>query len=218
MAKKSDLAPIDWERVEASYRAGVMSVREIAKAAGCSHTAIQLRARENGWSRDLKAKTRAKAEEILAKRELAKANLPVTPKLATGKPATEKAIIDAGGAQLANVVIFQRGGSDKTTSLMLRLLTELEQTMNAPEVFGQVHDALLATGEADVDQMRRLAELVSSLPDRANTAVKLVDGWNRAVLGQRRVYGMDEDQKAVDDADSFENLLDMANGMLGRLK
>lgn len=46
--------PIDWAGIERDYRAGVMSVREIAKWYGVSHTAINKRARAEGWSRERK--------------------------------------------------------------------------------------------------------------------------------------------------------------------
>lgn len=48
----------DWEAVEKQYRAGVLTVREIARQAGVSHTAVQKRAKESGWVRDLTAKVR----------------------------------------------------------------------------------------------------------------------------------------------------------------
>jgi hypothetical protein len=44
MAQPKKAAP-DWERIEADYRAGLLSVREIAAAHGVSHTAIQKRAK-----------------------------------------------------------------------------------------------------------------------------------------------------------------------------
>ena len=53
---------VDWESIERDYRAGLLSVREIAAAQGVSHTAIQKRAKVEGWDRDLKAKILAKAD------------------------------------------------------------------------------------------------------------------------------------------------------------
>lgn len=43
----------DIEKIERLYRAGQMSVREIAANIGCSHTYIQQLARKHGWQRDL---------------------------------------------------------------------------------------------------------------------------------------------------------------------
>lgn len=49
----------DWEAIEREYRAGVLSVREIAKGAGVSHTIINRRAKERGWVRDVAALVKA---------------------------------------------------------------------------------------------------------------------------------------------------------------
>ena len=61
----------DWERIEQLYRAGLLSVREIAASCGVSHTAIQKKAKAGGWERDLKAKINAKADSLVAKAEVA---------------------------------------------------------------------------------------------------------------------------------------------------
>ncbi|UIJ73383.1 hypothetical protein [Aurantimonas sp. HBX-1] len=47
MAKENK--PIDWACVEQDYRAGVMSVRDIARWYGVSHTAINKKAKTAGW-------------------------------------------------------------------------------------------------------------------------------------------------------------------------
>jgi hypothetical protein len=54
---------VDWERIEADYRAGVKSLRETAGAHGITEGAIRKRAKQHGWTRDLKDKVRAKADE-----------------------------------------------------------------------------------------------------------------------------------------------------------
>lgn len=48
----------DWERIEAEYRAGQLSVSEIGRQYGVSHTAINKRAKKEGWVRDLSEKVR----------------------------------------------------------------------------------------------------------------------------------------------------------------
>ena len=48
--------PIDWEAIERDYRAGILSVREIGAKCGCTHTAINKRAKRDGWERDRAAR------------------------------------------------------------------------------------------------------------------------------------------------------------------
>ena len=48
---EADKTKVDWELVEKHYRAGLLSLREIAKEAGCTEGAIRKRAKKDGWSR-----------------------------------------------------------------------------------------------------------------------------------------------------------------------
>lgn len=70
-------AGVDWGSVELAYRAGRLSVREIATQHGVSHTAIAKRAAKSKWIREAQAVPKAKLA----------ASSPATPKPAPSKPA-----------------------------------------------------------------------------------------------------------------------------------
>lgn len=56
----------DWEAIERDYRAGQLSIREIARKHGISDTAIRKEAKARGWQRDLADKVRkAVREEVV---------------------------------------------------------------------------------------------------------------------------------------------------------
>lgn len=57
---------IDWEAIEREYRAGQLSVIEIARQQGLSHTAINKRAKKSGWTRDLSAQVRREVRARLS--------------------------------------------------------------------------------------------------------------------------------------------------------
>lgn len=57
MKKRKEDKPIDWAGIERDYRAGVMTVREIARWYGVSHTAINKKSKEQGWERKPKAQS-----------------------------------------------------------------------------------------------------------------------------------------------------------------
>ncbi|MNK86991.1 hypothetical protein D3C87_1069170 [compost metagenome] len=54
----------DWPVIEADYRAGIKSLRQIASQQGVSEGAIRKRAKKEDWQRDLAAKIQAKAEAL----------------------------------------------------------------------------------------------------------------------------------------------------------
>lgn len=56
---------IDWEKVEAEYRAGRLSLREIGATFGCSDTAVRKKAKREGWKRDLAARIKAKDKKVI---------------------------------------------------------------------------------------------------------------------------------------------------------
>ena len=60
MAKKT----IDWEAIRREYRAGQLSVREIGRQHGVTHSAIAKRAKVEKWQRDLTTQVR---QEIRAR-------------------------------------------------------------------------------------------------------------------------------------------------------
>jgi hypothetical protein len=57
----------DWEAIEKEYRAGQLSVREIARQHGVSETAIRKRAKADGWERALADKVREAVREKLVR-------------------------------------------------------------------------------------------------------------------------------------------------------
>lgn len=68
-AKAARAAP-DWESIEKHYRAGVLSVREIASLYEVTEGAIRKHAKKNAWERDLTAKVQAKARDELVRNEV----------------------------------------------------------------------------------------------------------------------------------------------------
>lgn len=70
----SDRKPVDWEAVEREYRAGLLSVREIGKAACVSHVAVLKRAKREGWVQNLAARVREEVTARLVTAEVTVAN------------------------------------------------------------------------------------------------------------------------------------------------
>jgi hypothetical protein len=175
----------DWERIEQLYRAGLLSVREIAATCGVSHTAIQKKAKAGSWERDLKAKIKAKADSLVAKAEVAT-------QVATETLATERGIVDANAQVIANIRMAHRADIGRARRLANLLLDELEglteEQGTLKELIAQLRDDDEAGDMADV---LALANKMSTLPSRTKTLKELGETLKNLVLLERQAYSID---------------------------
>ncbi|RQR87713.1 MULTISPECIES: hypothetical protein [unclassified Burkholderia] len=185
MAQSKKAAP-DWERIEADYRAGVLSVREIAASQGISHTAIQKKAKAEGWERDLAKRIQDKAAALVAKREVAS-------QVATEKAATERAIVDANADLLAHVQLTQRKDVSRARSLAMALLAELEAETGDIELFEQLGEMLRSDDEKGQDKRNDLYQKVISSAGRVDSMKKLADTLKTLITLEREAYGLAEE-------------------------
>jgi len=116
----------DWERIEADYRAGILSVREIAASQGVSHTAIAKRAKKQDWERDLKPHIRAKSDALVSKA--------VAKRLESGKMVTERAIIQSNAELIADIRLNHRKDIRRARELCMVLLSELEDNVGTDRI------------------------------------------------------------------------------------
>ncbi|HDU8566335.1 TPA: hypothetical protein RG686_003705, partial [Morganella morganii] len=86
----------DWEAIESAYRAGVMSLREIASQHDISEGAIRKRAKRDDWSRDLNAKIKARSDDMVRKQE-------VRSKVRSETALSERVLIEATAEVITNV-------------------------------------------------------------------------------------------------------------------
>jgi hypothetical protein len=186
----------DWERIEELYRAGVLSVREIAADQGVSHTAIQKRAKAHAWERDLGAKIKAKADSLVAKREVA---TQVATETAPAKVATERAIVDANAEVIAGIRLAHRADIRRARTLTMGLLGELEAQSVDRQLFEQLGELLDgAEGEGGAlvpDKLLDLFRAVISLPGRTKTMKDLTDALTKLVGLEREAYDIAEATK-----------------------
>jgi hypothetical protein len=183
----------DWERIQIEFRAGTKSVREIATKHGISHTAINKRAREEQWPRDLAAAIKAKADAKVSKAT-------VSSEVSTQTKITEALTIEVEAEVHSRIRLAHRRDVGKSRALAMGLLAELEAQT------------------ADVDLMQRLGEIMAK-PDDKGTADKLNEAYQKAIsLGarvgtmkalsetlknlinlERQAFGMDDPSSAPED-------------------
>lgn len=187
----SEKRTIDWESIERDYRAGILSVREIAASQGITHGAINKRAKRDSWDRDLNARIQAKADALVSKRE-------VSALVSSEDLATERQIVEANAEAIARVRMAHRTDISKARALSIQLLAELEFQTGHQDLFDQLQQLLQPEAEEDAsnaakDRAYKLREAFNkamSLGGRTKIMKDLADTLKTLIALEREAYGL----------------------------
>lgn len=171
----------DWDRIEADYRAGLMSLRELAAPHGVTEAAIRKRAKRDGWERNLQAKIQAKADAIVARRAV----------LAQGAKVAEREIIEANAERIAQVRGEHRADITRARALALQMLAELECVTGSLEDFEQLGEVLRNPDDRGQDKRNELYQKVISSAGRVDSLKKLAETLKTLISLEREAYGLD---------------------------
>ena len=203
MEHKPDEQAPDWERIEHDYRAGLLSLREIAQPAGITEGAIRKRAKRDGWERDLNARIHARAEALLVRKEAVRA---AGTQNATS-PATEREIVEANATRIAQVRSEHRTDITRSRTLAMRLLEELESQTSDVPALAALGEMLRAEDDKGADRLNDLYQKIISLPQRTKTMKDLADTLKTLIGLEREAYGLSSAGEVA--ASAFEQLLDL---------
>ncbi|QQD56679.1 hypothetical protein MHB_0010675 [Pseudomonas fluorescens BBc6R8] len=190
----------DWEAIERAYRAGLLSIREIASTQGITHGAINKRAKRDGWERDLKAKIQAKADALVSKRT-------VSTEVSTKQADTEREIIEVNAEVIANVRMAHRGDISRGRRLTNKLLDELECLTDNRELFDQLGELMHDPDDSGFDKRNELYGKVISLPGRSKTMKEMAETLKTLISLERQAYDLDA-KPGNSDADALSKLMD----------
>lgn len=147
---------IKWAQVRTAYEDGTLSIRAIARQAGCSDTAVRKKAREDNWQRSPRQietptqSARAAVAEIVA----------APPQPGSSAPVVEPPVPVRAGETLDPKEIAKQG-----LGLIGRMLDELNATTSR---IGELDDMIISATEGDPDSRRRTAmRRAVDLPSRA---------------------------------------------------
>ena len=177
---------VDWESVGIQYRAGIRSLKDIGREFDVSDAAIVKRAKRDGWTRDLKAKIHAKAESKVSE-SLVSAQVSAQTKV------REREVIEANASAMADVLLAHRRDIQRSKSVVMRLLDELEQQTGLENValLEELGELLRSEDDKGQDRLNDLYRKIISLPERAKTMKSLADSLRVTVDMQRQAFGMD---------------------------
>lgn len=204
--------PVDWERVEAEYRAGILSLREIAARHGVSHTLIRRHATHGKWTRDLTPKVRQAVSTAMVSR----AEFPKPPEVST--PAPLETLQDAVAAIAQEMVetnrLHQRsaGAGRSIVSALMDQLSEamshrdaIERTIEEETKACEDVNASAAARQAAWVERGRMLRAVS-LPQHCASMLSLAGALQKLVNVERQAYRMDDAPPA--DGDERDAWLD----------
>jgi len=200
---------VDWERIELEYRAGVLSVREIASANGISHTAIQKRAKAQSWARDLSDKIKTKANSLVAKAAVAR-------EVSTETAATEREVVEVNAQMRADIILSHRKDIPRYRNLVNSMLSELEIETENTELFSQLGELMASPDDKGYDKLSEIYRKVMALPSRADSLKKLIDTLKTLIALEREAFGIDAGVKDTGE-NGIRELLNFVNGSTAKL-
>lgn len=184
---------IDWDSVEAHYRAGIRSLKDIGNEYGVSDAGILKRAKVHGWSRNLAAKIKAKADAKVSAAA-------VSAEVSAAKSANESAVVEANAELQYRIRIEHRQDIGRTRKLFQTLLSEVEaaSTSDGQGLIDQLFELLNDKPDPDsadadrkrYDAMRKKLDLVLSTSGRIDSAKKLTEMLEKLVKLEREAFGI----------------------------
>ncbi|MGK4089406.1 hypothetical protein AB0Y29_05135 [Enterobacter hormaechei] len=174
----------DWEAIETAYRAGVMSLREIASQHGISEGAIRKRAKRDDWSRDLNAKIQQKADDLVRKQEVRK-------QVRNESTLTERVLIEATAEVIATVRMEHRGDIRRARELTNMLFDELAGECGDVSALEQLGDIMFDPDDKGRDRLNEIYQKVISLPSRVKSMKDLSDSLKTLIGLEREAYSIE---------------------------
>lgn len=174
----------DWEVIEKDFRAGVLSIREIAKQHGCAESAIRKHMKRFGIERDLSKRIDEKVRTELVRSEV-RAHATIT----------EKEIVEQGAATKVAVVREHRACIKRATKIVDTLFSRLTETVeNAPKLEGKIKEATKGSERAALSK-------AMGLPSNASTVVQLTTALKTLIGLERQAFNLEEKESTDEDID-----------------
>jgi hypothetical protein len=190
---KAPKKAVDWAAVEKDYRAGILTLRQMADAHGVSHVSIKKHADRHEWSRDLKAQIVAKAEEKVNRAQ-------VNSEVNKDRAVSEKVIVEANAEILAQADLINRKDVLLALSVSRSQLKEVAELGN-PEfremlaAVGEMMDETYVNdrGVEIKDKVNELYRYIISLAGRVKMSKEIAAAHGVYIPMQRKILKLDED-------------------------
>ena len=178
---------VDWQRVERLFRAGLLSVHEIARECGLPEANVRYHAKRLGWKRDLSDEVRSRARTKMVE-NLAKVFDDGRGAMEQLRKVTDEQIIEEAARTQVEVVRQHQTTLGSGHSLTVRMLNELDATTTHR---GELEEMI----KSSIAPRRQGAALAAiSLPQRATVMRDLATAARTWVILERQAFNIAEDK------------------------
>lgn len=214
----------DWPRIEADFRAGIKSLRQIGSEHGVSEGAIRKRAKKEEWTRDLEKRIQAKADELVrneAVRNTVRSEGDAYRMTTPEKKLAEKEVVEVNAQLQFQVRMQSREDVLRLEKIVRTLMGELEAYTNDRAALEELGEWVAERMDEDIREhsdnkaldktlarkLNMLYSRVISSSERIDSAKKLVEMLDRLIALKYRIFGIKLDDDAGDKG-TVEDLLE----------
>lgn len=178
----TDQAPrqINWDGIQAEYRAGNKSNVVLAASYGLSEAAIRKRAKRDGWQRDLSAAVKEATKEALVMDAVRRVR-------ADDQARSDQDIIDAAAEESAGIVRRHRRDIGRLADTV-RVLGE--QLADAAESRERLIEIIKATSSPKAPKAAEAMRRAVSLPTHATVARDLTTAAKTLISLERQAFDL----------------------------
>jgi len=198
MARRND---IDWEAVSRDFRLGILTIRQVGEKHRVSRSQIQVRAKKEGWTRDLSSEVRAvaKAKVLRHSREEAEKEFKESVRESVKESVQAETVkvfdaVEVGAEVLATIEIKQRGRLLTNSEITKKLTRRLEKALDHEDDLVELAKMVQASDPEAAKGLFRLTDL----PSLVDTHKRLVELNSKQQADERTAFGMN-DQPPQDD-------------------
>lgn len=181
---------VDYDRIEAGWRAGILSPHQLAAAYVAetgdpvSHAAIIKHFNKHGVPRNLAAKIKAKSDAMVTAAMASK----VTEEVTGVTIKRDRDIVDDGAANLTAIRLGHRKDINRFRNLAIKMLDELEGVTDNRDLFEELGELMRNPDDKGQDRRNDLYQRVIDLPSRSKSLKEMSDTLKTLINLERDAY------------------------------
>ena len=192
---------VDWEAVERDYRTGRFTLRELETQHGVSYAQISRKAKELGWSKDLREVIKQATDAAVLRETVTKAQ----------KDTPDTVLIAAEVNK--QVILSHRTGLQALADVKRALLSQIAQAAQMLPDLAEVIEMVRQPDDNGVDRANDALRKAMSRSALVDDLKKLADVDEKVRKGEREAFGLDDASKPESDG-----LAAMATAELQKLR